>query len=191
MEDSRLQSRRSQMESCRRKGTLPPPSTVSDTNTFAPSKLTKIVLIQCMEKGLKNLLSAGRNAQRRSKSDPSAGDKDSDHDDPHDDSGIGGMEADPPDENGHSGSRPPMQSKGHHHPPSPPPPPPSHHHHHNSSGADYKISTNKSSNCTYHPVPSTSSMPQSATASSQPSFRPSLVMPSIASILQPVSLHSF
>ncbi|SLM34378.1 myb family transcription factor [Lasallia pustulata] len=123
---------------------------------------------KCMEKGLKNLLSAGRNAQRRSKPDASGGDSDSEHGEPHNDSGIGGMDAEPPDENRHSDPRSSMQPQGHPHSSSS-----SSHHHHNSSGADYNASGNKPSNCPCYPV-------QSSTLS-------------IASILQsvPVPVPSF
>ena len=144
------------------------------------SRLIKVDLDQCMAKGLKNLMSASRNAQRRSKSDPSGDGNDSDHDNANDDSGIGGMDTEPPDENGPSSSMAPMQPQGHAPSSSPPPPPPPPTYHDHSAGAGYKAYINKPSN-----------YPQSATAPSQAPFRQSVGMPSIASILQPFSVRSF
>ncbi|MCJ1298570.1 hypothetical protein MMC08_001360 [Hypocenomyce scalaris] len=138
-----------------------------------------VVEEKCMEKGLKNLRSAGRNAQRRSKPDPSGSGNNSDHDD-LDDSGIGGMEPEPPNENEPSGSGAPMQPKGHC---SSSP--------RSSSGPAYKPSTHKTSKYTYNPTSSSASTAPSSLPTSQSPFRPNFEMPSIASILQSVSVGSF
>ncbi|KAI4134743.1 MAG: hypothetical protein LQ347_001267 [Umbilicaria vellea] len=152
----------------------------------------KVVEAKCMEKGLKTLLSAGRNAKRRSKSDTSGGGNDSDHDDPNDDpnndSGIAFTNADSQDENGTSGPMPPMQGPASSSSPPPPPPPASQYH--ISSSSEHKTSS-KSSNRPNHHAPPLTPMPQSATAPSRPSSKHSFEMPSIASLLQSVSVPSF